>query len=461
MLGSLIRILLFVGIISGATWGAYLLMEDGGGSYVNIAGFEYALSPLATVVALLLAFLVLAIFFKVAGLIIAIYRFILGDETAISRFFNRSRERRGFDALTKAMTALAEGDGRTAKAKAAKAERLLERPDLTRLVTAQSAEMAGDLTKAKTYYKALAEQKQTSYVGVKGLIELAQADGDEERALKLAKQAYQLRPKEAWVLDNLYTLQSRSFDWRGARKTLSEQRRAGHLPKPEANRRDAMLALAQAEDAEELGQTEHARKLSVEAAKLDPVNIDAVSTAARHLVAAGSKRAANRLIMHAWQFKPSPQLAAAFAAIEPNETPDQREKRFKKLFDVKGSGTEANLVRAELALTIEDWAGARRAMAKLEEDEPSARSCAIMAAIARGEGEPDAVVRGWLARALGAPRDGEDSSVLDHAAMLPLLVGEPSDGEETSQSSASSTTVTPEAEDAETADSSDKMAKSA
>ncbi|MEM1275258.1 MAG: heme biosynthesis HemY N-terminal domain-containing protein [Pseudomonadota bacterium] len=459
MLGSLIRILFFVGLVSAATWGAHLLMEDGGGSYVNIAGFEYALSPLATVVALLVAFLILAIFFKIAGLVVAVYRFILGDETAISRFFNRSRERRGFDALTRAMTALAEGDGRTAKAKAAKAERLLERPDLTRLIAAQSAELAGDTTKAKAYYKSLAEQKQTSYVGVKGLIELAQADGDEERALKLAKQAYQLRPKEAWVLDNLYTLQSRSFDWRGARKTLSEQRRAGFLPKPEANRRDAMLALAQAEDAEELGQTEHARKLSVEAAKLDPVNVDAVSTAARHLVAAGSKRAANRLISHAWQYRPGPQLAAAFAAIEPDETPEQRRKRFKKLFDVKGSGTEANLVRAELALTVEDWSGARSAMAKLDEDEPSARSCAVMAAIARGEGEPDEVVRGWLARALGAPRDGAENSVLDHAAMLPLLVGErPED--ETAETNASSSTVTSEAE-TETENDTAEMAKSA
>ncbi|MEM8790459.1 MAG: heme biosynthesis HemY N-terminal domain-containing protein [Pseudomonadota bacterium] len=455
MLGSFVRILLFVGIVSVATWGAYRLMEDGGSVYVNVAGFEYALTPLAAALALLLAFLVLAIFFKIAGLIVAVYRFILGDETAISRFFNRSRERRGFDALTRAMTALAEGDGKTAKAKAAKAERLLERPDLTRLVTAQSAEMSGDADKARRYYKALAEERATSYVGVKGLIELAQADGDEERALKLAQQAYQLRPKDAWVLDNLYTLQSRSFDWRSARKTLSEQRRAGFLPKPEANRRDAMLALAEAEDAEELGQTEHARKLAVEAAKLDPVNVDAVATAARHLVEAGSKRAANRLITHAWQYRPGPQLAAAFAAIEPDETPDQRVKRFKKLFDVKGTGTEANLVRAELALTVEDWGGARRAMAKLDEEEPSARSCAIMAAIARGEDEPDAVVRGWLARALGAPRAGDEGSVLDHAAMLPLLVGDQAEDPEDQMANTSRKKETPEAEDAETAEDSE------
>ncbi|MBY8977345.1 heme biosynthesis protein HemY [Rhodobacteraceae bacterium NNCM2] len=428
MLGSIIRYVLFVALVAVATWGAYHLMETPGAIVISFANYEYTLTPLAFTVLMLLGFAALWILFKLVGLLLAVYRFICGDETAISRFFNRSRERRGFDSLSRALTALAEGDGRTAKAKAEKAERLLDRPELTRLVTAQSAELSGDLTKAKKYYKALAEDKRSSYAGVKGLLQLANSDGDEERALKLAKQAYVLKPKEAWVLDNLYTLQSRSFDWAGARKTLGEQRRAGFLPKPEANRREAMLALAQSEDAEELGHTDAARRLAIEAAKLDPVNGDAVTTAARHLVASGSKRAANRLITKAWSFVPSPQLAAAFAAIEPDESPAQRADRFKKLFDVKGTGTEANLVRAELALTVEDWAEARRAMSKIEENEPSARSCAIMAAIARGEGEPDAVVRGWLAKALGAPRGADEASVLDHAAMLPLLVGEEASG---------------------------------
>ncbi|MEM7236548.1 MAG: heme biosynthesis HemY N-terminal domain-containing protein [Pseudomonadota bacterium] len=431
MLGSFVRYILFIVLVAAVTWGAYQLMEDRGSVFINIADYEITLKPIAAVVLLLLGFLAMFVLFKIAGLIIAIYRFICGDETAISRFFNRSRERRGFDALSRAMTALAEGDGRTAKAKSAKAERLLERPELTRLVSAQSAELSGDVTRAKRYYKDLAEDKRSSIVGVKGLLTLAKNDGDEERALKLAKQAYYLKPKDEEVLDNLYTLQSRSFDWRGARSTLADQRRAGFLPKPEASRREAMLALAQAEDAEELGQSENARKLALEAVKLDPVNIDAVTTASRLLVQAGSKRAANRIIMKAWSFVPGPQLAAAFAALEPDETPDQRSQRFKKLFEVKATGTEANLVRAELALSLRNWGEARRAMSRLEENEPSARSCAIMAAIARGEGEPDAVVRGWLAKALGAPRGAEEDSVLDHAAMLPLLVGDEEDPADT------------------------------
>ncbi len=46
-----------------------------------------------------------------------------------------------------------------------------------------------------------------------------------------------------------------------------------------------------------------------------------------------------------------------------------------------------------------------------------------MAAIARGEGAPEAEVRGWLARAVDAPRGDALDSELSHAAMLPLLIG--------------------------------------
>ena len=67
-----------------------------------------------------------------------------------------------------------------------------------------------------------------------------------------------------------------------------------------------------------------------------------------------------------------------------------------------------------------------------------------MAAIARGEGAPEAEVRGWLARALDAPRGDALDSDISHAAMLPLLIGGGGDGtvEEAEE--------LPDAEDAET-----------
>ena len=91
-----------------------------------------------------------------------------------------------------------------------------------------------------------------------------------------------------------------------------------------------------------------------------------------------------------------------------------------------------------------DFAAAREAIQELGEQEYSARGCAIMAAIARGEGEPDAVVRGWLARALGASRADASDSEIGHAAMLPLLIGD-TDTEDAEEGAARSGNAGPDA----------------
>jgi HemY protein len=44
-------------------------------------------------------------------------RFLNGDETAISRYFNRRAERKGFEALAEGMMALAAGEGRLRSAR--------------------------------------------------------------------------------------------------------------------------------------------------------------------------------------------------------------------------------------------------------------------------------------------------------------------------------------------------------
>ncbi len=422
MLITAIRTTLFLILVAAGVWAMVLLMEDQGGVTLQFAGREYFFPPVRFAALLIVGFIAVWLALKVAGFLMAVLRFLDGDETAISRFFNRSRERRGLEAMARSMTALAAGDAKVARSSAEKAELLLQRPELTRLINAQAAELTGDELRAETYYRALAEDPATSFIGVRGLLNRALDKDDADRALKLAESAAQLRPRDQGVLETLYMLQSRKFDWAGARKTLDSQRRAGLLPKPEANRRDAMLALAQAEDAEEIGQAEHARKLALEAARLDPANAEAAASAARHLAEAGSKRAASKLLIDGWRLSPSPALAKAFAEIEPDETPNERRTRFARMLKANPLHPETKLLAAELALVTEDWGAARAAIADLKENKPTARSCVIMAAIARGEGAPEAEVRGWLARAVDAPRSEADGDI-SHAAMLPLLIG--------------------------------------
>ena len=248
MLWSLLRIFLFIALVGAAAWGAGQLLEAEGGVRIAVADQEFTLGPLVSVIGLGVLVILIWLFLRVTGLIIAFLRFLSGDETAITRYFARNRERRGYDALAEGMMAVASGDGRLALAKAKKAERDLQRPDLTTLLTAQAAEMAGDREKADRAYRRLLRDDKTRFVGVRGIMKQALVDGDTELALKLAEKAFALKPKHEDTQDVLLKLQAGSQDWAGARRTLGAKLKQGSMPRDVHRRRDAVLALGEARD---------------------------------------------------------------------------------------------------------------------------------------------------------------------------------------------------------------------
>jgi HemY protein len=126
--------------------------------------------------------------------------------------------------------------------------------------------------------------------------------------------------------------------------------------------------------------------------------------AAHGYIAQNKPRYATRLLKKAWGARPHPDLAAAFAAIVPDETPSARIKRFAVLTKVQPTNPETKMLLAELHIANEDFPSARRALGDLVETDPDARSVTLMAAIERGEGASDTVVKGWLARAIAVPR---------------------------------------------------------
>jgi HemY protein len=62
------------------------------------------------------------------------------------------------------------------------------------------------------------------------------------------------------------------------------------------------------------------------------------------------------------------------------------------------------MLLTELMLAAEDFPGARRALDDVATRAPTQRSLAILAAISRGEGADDSIVRDLVARAIAAPR---------------------------------------------------------
>ncbi|CUH79494.1 heme biosynthesis protein HemY [Tropicibacter naphthalenivorans] len=404
MLWSLIKIVVFVALVAALTLGAGYLMESSGGLTIQAAGMEFTLGPLQSVIAAMVLILVVWLFLKLFALVIATLKFINGDETALSRYFDRNREQKGYKALSEGMMALASGEGRLAIAKAQKAEKYLHKPELTDLLTAQAAEASGDRKKAEEVYKRLLKRDDTRFVGVRGLMHQKLEAGDTDTALQLAERAFAIKPKHGEVQDTLLRLQAEKHQWDGARKTLATKLKTGTLPRDVYRRRDAVLALSAAAEISDNEASQAAADAAIEANRNSPDLVPAAAMAARAYIARDRKRNAMRVIKKAWEVSPHPDLAAAFAEIEPNETPDQRIKRFVPLTRINPDHRETKLLKAELNLAAEDFPEARRSLGDLIEDNPDARVLAIMAAIEKGEGASDTVIRGWLARALTAPR---------------------------------------------------------
>jgi HemY protein len=404
MLWSLLKVILFMLVVAGLTYGAGVLMDSGSGIQITVAGWEFTIGPLQAVLLALLIVAVLWIVLKIIGLLVAVLRFLNGDETAISRYFDRNRERKGYQALSEGLLALASGEGRVAMARAQRAERYLAKPELTTLLLAQSAEAAGDPKRAADAYKRLLADEKTRFVGVRGLMKQKLAEGDTDMALKLAEKAFAMKPRHAETQDILLKLQAEHSDWKGARQTLGAKLKAGELPRDVYRRRDAVLALQEAKTVMDESASIEAREAAIEANRLSPDLIPAAAMAARSLVAKGDRKGATRVLKKAWNAQPHPDLAAAFAEIEPEESASARLKRFKVLTDVQPSHEQTRLLLTELYIAAEDFPAARRSLGDIVMTHPTQRSLAIMAAIARGEGEDDSIVRGWLARALTAPR---------------------------------------------------------
>ncbi|KAE9630821.1 heme biosynthesis protein HemY [Parasedimentitalea maritima] len=423
MLWSLLKILVFVALIALMAFGGGILMETAGGVQITVAGTEYTFGALQSVIALMVLVGLVWVFLKLMSLLVATLKFLNGDDTALSRYFDKGRERKGYQALADGLMAIASGEGRLAMAKAARAEKFLQKPELTDLLTAQAAELSGDTKKAAEVYKRLISNQATRFVGVRGIMKQKLSEGDTETALKLAEKAIAMRPKHEEVQDTLLRLQAQAQDWAGARSTLATKLKTGTLPRDVFKRRDAVLALSAAGAIVAEGATLQQQEQAIAANRLSPDLVPAAAMASRAHIAKGKKRNAAQVLKKAWGAQPHPDLAHAFAEIEPEETAQQRVSRFAQLAKLQPQHDETKLVMAELHIVAEDFPEARRVLGDLFERAPDARALTLMAAIERGEGASDAVVQGWLARALNAPRGPQwicDSCHHIHAHWAPV-----------------------------------------
>jgi HemY protein len=403
MLWSLLKVLIFIAIVAAATLGVGRLTEMGDVALLTAFGREFTLTPLVAIVLALVLLFSVWLLFKAVGLIVATLRFLNGDETAISRYFNRRAERKGFEALAEGMMALAAGEGRLAIRKAERAEKYLKRPELTKLVLAQGAEMAGDPARHQDLQGAGDRRPHP-------VRRRARADETEARGRR-HRHGHEARRKGVGAAAPERGGPDHASAVAGAARGLVRRARdpakalkAGNVPRDLHKRRDAVLALAHARDAMAEGKIAEATRDATEANRLVPTLVPAAAMAARLAIAENKPKVATNILKAAWATDPHPDLAAAFAEIAPERNAGRAPETVPAADRQAPRPPRGEAPGGRTSDRAEDFPAARRALGDLAETKPTARSLTIMAAIERGEGSSDRIVQAWLARAVTASR---------------------------------------------------------
>lgn len=393
------RLFVFLLVAAAIAFGvAWIANRQGELTYV-IDGYALTMSA-GVAIGLALLFALLVIFLTRLSTV------LMSGPGALGRWSSARRTRRGQDALSRGLVAAAAGDAAEARRQAKRAQGSLAGSPLGLLLTAQTAHLDGDDQGQRTAYRAMLEHPETEFLGLRGLFMEAMRRDDGEEAVKLAARAHALKPRAAWAANALFDLRSARGEWREAKDALENAQRAKLIEPDVARRRKAVLLTAEALDAE-AQNPDHALSLAVAALDLSPALAPAAALAARKLAAEGRAWRAQDVVEAAWAQNPHPDLAVAYAAIKPDETPQERAERLIGLAHLKRDHFESRMLEAEQAVTLANWSEARRVLAPLASGFASARVCTLMAEIEQGQRQDAAAAHGWLERAVRAPRDAE------------------------------------------------------
>ena len=330
-----------------------------------------------------------------------LYRFwrgLIKAPTLFGQARQDNRKKRGYQALTQGMVAVAAGEAQTALTMARKAEKLLaDEPPLTMLLSAQAAQLQGNEEAASNYFNAMLESKETRFLGLRGLLMQAQRRGDLKGALELAKQAHALSPKTPWVLESLFELSEATGNFAIADQALREGAKSKSFSGADATRKRAVVKLQQALKASDKGQASEALSHAKEAYKLAPDLVPAVSFLAETYGRAGKVKDAEKTLRKAWSKQPHRDLARVYLALWPAESAVERVKRLGQMVAKNPSHYESHIALAEANLVAKLWGEARRHLKLASGKEGASRLvCRLMGRLEQEEHGDSRAAAEWF-----------------------------------------------------------------
>jgi HemY protein len=392
----MIRVIIYIALITLIALAGAWIADRPGEVAVTWQGWRIETSVIVAVVLLLAVMVVLMLAWS---LVRAIWR----SPDLVGRFVDRRRAARGERAISQGLIAVGAGDLRAARKFAAEARRFKPREPLALLLSAQTAQLAGDRAAAELAFRTMAEREDTKLLGLRGLFIEAQRRADLPAARDYAEEAARTAPALAWAGQAALEFRCGSGDWEGALAVLERNMQNKLLDRPTYRRQRAVLLTVAALAAEE-NDRDRARALALEAVKLAPTLVPAAELAARLLLEKRQQRRAARIIERAWQANPHPDLAQVYAYLRPADSPRDRLARVQALAARTPGHIEGAIAVARAAIDAQEFALARNAL-KPWLDDPTQRVAELMAELETAESGNEGRAREWMTRALRARRD--------------------------------------------------------
>ena len=323
-------------------------------------------------------------------------------------FFNarkRRRETEGYKALTFGMAAVAAGDKDEATKFSKQADKLLGNPRITRLLSAQTAALNGDGEAASRFFNTLSNDKETRFVGLVGLIRQAQHSGNTTVVHKLTKEAYELRPESAFIVETLFDLQIANGSWEEANKTLADSVRRKVKPESLVTKSRAVVLSALAQSKKLEGNEKEAILASESALNYDKEFVPAALIRTGLISDVKSQQKAVSFIESFCKRKPHPKILEAYVKLWQNEEDLQKYQRLQNLLDHKVVDDEVMLFMAQSALNAHLWREARSKIELIKEKKVTVSYCLLMSELEKLEMHDDNLSKSWLEKASRALPD--------------------------------------------------------
>lgn len=301
----------------------------------TVAGYTIETSTPVALVALVVVVVI-------AQLVLGFVFRVLSVPLRYGRWRARKRRAAGERATTRALVALAAGEGNTARSESARARRLLGDTAQTLLHAAEAARLAGHDDEATALFTLLSEREDAGFIGLRGLFRQAMGREDWTTATLLARRAEALHPGANWLRAERSELAVRTGNWQ----------QAIALAGPDTPTAAYAVAAAEAEPNLDL-----AIRLARRAHMDNPGFVPAILALAGKLRESGRESKAQDVLRRAWRADPHPDVAEL--AIAGATDPAGRIREATKLAQANPGHPESLFLLARLELAAGEIAAAR------------------------------------------------------------------------------------------------------